>query len=199
MKGKKYWYALLLLVMCTLSACKKEDDVVAEKKPTGITTVEQAESVARCLWQMVSRLNDIIDTGYEYTNKTFTENYFGEFSVWGKKYNSGDCTVSELQYCWLKDVSYMGYTFSGALQYYEKNYHYNKNYKRICEVWSGYDENSDLEYGVAIKSESDNIEDFIYFSGKKDNYIDKKYNCDRTPAVFTIVNSQGEAFEVLIR
>lgn len=198
---KKLPFILTLAVAFMFASCDKDDSENENKdpQPTPIVNVDQAESVARNLWQLVSNINDNIDTGYEYTRVTITAPNLGEFVVTGKKYNEDNCTITSLSECVLNNVEYSGYTFNGSFQYIEKNFHYDRNYKRICQLWSAEDEGVGVYMGIEVKGGMYNVDDFIYVSAEKNNYLDKKYNCDRTPADFTIVTSNGDVFTLTIK
>lgn len=198
---KKLPFILTLAVAFMFASCDKDDSENENKdpQPTPIVNVDQAESVARNLWQLVSNINDNIDIGYEYTRVTITAPNLGEFVVTGKKYNEDNCTITSLSECVLNNVEYSGYTFNGSFQYLEKNFHYNSNYKRICKLWSSVDDGAGVYMGIEVKGGTYNVDDFIYVGAEKNNYVDKRYNCDRTPADFTIITSAGDKFTLTIK
>lgn len=198
---KKISFVLALSAVFMFVSCDKDDPDEGKKdpQPTKIVTVEQAESVARNLWMLVNRINENIDDGYEYTRMTINAPNLGEFVVTGKKYNEDNCTITSLSECVLNNVEYSGYTFNGSFQYQEKNYHYNSNYKRICKLWSSVDESAGVYMGIEVKGGTYNVDDFIYVGAEKNNYVDKRYNCDRTPADFTIITSAGDKFTLTIK
>ena len=199
---KKISFVLALSAVFMFVSCDKDDSENEKKdpQPTKIVTVEQAESVARNLWQLISNINDNIDDGYEYSRKTINAPNLGEFVITGVKYTDQDnCTITALSECVLNNVEYSGYTFNGSFQYQEKNYHYNSNYKRICKLWSSVDESAGVYMGIEVKGGMYNVDDFIYVGAEKNNYVDKRYNCDRTPADFTIITSAGDKFTLTIK
>lgn len=199
---KKISFILALTAVFMFASCDKDDSDEEKKdsQPTKIVSIEQAESVGRNLWQLIANINDEIDDGYEYTRKTFNVPNIGEFVVTGVKYtDSYNCTITELSECVLNDATYSGYTFDGWFQYVEHNYHYDKNYKRICKLWSMVDDEKDISAGIAVKGGTYNVDDFIYVYAEKNNYVDKKHNCERTPADFKIVTSSGDVFTFTIK
>ena len=134
---KRLPFILTLAFAFLFASCDKDDSENENKdpQPTKIVNVDQAESVARNLWQLISNINDNIDDGYEYTRVTIDAPNLGEFVITGVKYTDQDnCTITSLSECVLNNVEYSGYTFNGSFQYLEKNFHYNSNYKRKATV-----------------------------------------------------------------
>lgn len=199
---KRLPFILTLAFAFLFASCDKDDSENENKdpQPTKIVNVDQAESVARNLWQLISNINDNIDDGYEYTRVTIDAPNLGEFVITGVKYTDQDnCTITSLSECVLNNVEYSGYTFNGSFQYLEKNFHYNSNYKRICKLWSSVDDGAGVYMGIEVKGGTYNVDDFIYVGAEKNNYVDKRYNCDRTPADFTIITSDGDEFRLTIK
>jgi hypothetical protein len=195
---KRIKFLFLIMTVFALSACDKETDQNEQKKnePTIITTDEQALDVAKAFWQLLAKVDEAIPAGYKYTAYPFSgAAYVDSMIVQGRKVNYEDYTLTELDMCYIQRGTYSGYVFRGFCKYTEKNYHYNSNYKRICQLDKYYDNEGNL-YGLHVTGGIHNIDDIITITGSKDNYFDKSRNTDRIPAYFTVTNSRGDVFNV---
>ena len=199
---RPFCFILALASLCVFSACDKDDDDNVKKEPikktTVITTDEQALDVAMAIWNLMAKADEAVSEGYTYTGYQVTgASYIDSMMVWGKKVrdNSTNCTITQFDCCYFQKANYGGYTFKGACTYKEHNYHYQSNYKRICQLDKYVDQTGQV-YGFEVKGGVYNIDDLITITGSKDNNYSSKRNTDRIPAYFTIVNSLGTVFNV---
>lgn len=197
---KRFYYLFLIMTVFALPACDKEKDEIEDNKPktTIITTDEQALDVAMAIWNLMAKADEAVSEGYTYNGYQVTgTSYIDSMMVWGKKVrdNSTNCTITQFDCCYFQKAHYGGYTFKGACKYKEHNYHFQSNYKRICELDKYIDDEGQV-YGFEVKGGVYNIDDLITITGSKDNNFSSKRNTDRIPAYFTIVNSAGDVFNV---
>ena len=197
---KRFYYLFLIMTVFALPACDKEKDEIEDNKPktTIITTDEQALDVAMAIWNLMAKADEAVSEGYTYNGYQVTgTSYIDSMMVWGKKVrdNSTNCTITQFDCCYFQKAHYGGYTFKGACKYKEHNYHFQSNYKRICELDKYIDADGQV-YGFEVKGGVYNIDDLITITGSKDNNYSSKRNTDRIPAYFTIVNSAGDVFNV---
>lgn len=197
---KKIQFGLLIMALFALPACDDEKDEVSEKKdaPTIISNEEQALDVAMAIWNLMAQADQAVSEGYTYNGYQVTGTaYIDSMMVWGKKVrdNSTNCTITQFDICYFQKAHYGGYTFKGACKYKEHNYHFQPNYKRICQL-DKYVGDDGQVYGIEVKGGVYNIDDLITITGAKDNNFSSKRNTDRIPAYFTIVNSAGDVFNV---